>query len=84
MASHTDQSTTDLQNASSNSFYTITSLAETPRQALGDLQDVPIGYLSEDEQLFVFVEFRLAMWIDYIYAPLCAGVFADTNIPFSD
>ncbi|KAK7466639.1 hypothetical protein BaRGS_00037247 [Batillaria attramentaria] len=36
-------------------------------------EDVPIAYFGNDEVLLQFVEFQVALWIDYVYVPVCAG-----------
>ncbi|KAK7108374.1 probable G-protein coupled receptor B0563.6 [Littorina saxatilis] len=39
-----------------------------------DAENAPDLYLSTDSRLSHLLEFRVAMWIDFIYVPICAGL----------
>ena len=35
--------------------------------------NVPTNYLSDDERLKNLLTYKAAIWIDYIYIPICSG-----------
>ncbi|KAK7488983.1 hypothetical protein BaRGS_00019787, partial [Batillaria attramentaria] len=41
---------------------------------------VPNSYISDDERLTHLLAFQVAVWIDYIYVPICAGFGIVGNI----
>ncbi|XP_025090398.1 somatostatin receptor type 5-like [Pomacea canaliculata] len=57
-------------NNSENSHVTSMAWSFT-RQPI--VTEVPFNYLADDAALLRYTEFRVALWIDYIYVPICAS-----------
>ncbi|XP_076444961.1 neuropeptides B/W receptor type 2-like [Babylonia areolata] len=45
-----------------------------------ETNNVPDLYLSSDDRLLQYVEFRAALWIDYVYVPICSALGIAGNL----